>query len=328
MRGLLPALLLLTFSFPLQGQILRGVVLDEQSGDPIDFASVFFSGTFVGTTTGQNGAFELDISKYRNRPLSISAVGYYPRTISDLDPARSLQVSLRPRVFEIEEVSITTKSLVRKRKACMRTFIREFIGTSSNAQRCYILNEEDITFNYASDKDTLKAYASRPLQILNLSLGYEISYHLERFEYARKTQTTLYTGDIIFNRDLGDNEKDRVKFRRRRAAAFTGSCSHFFRCLWAGELEDSGFYIRKAKDGEYLGYADLVLEDIHGQKYLVSFEDLDIDYFENPSHASFIKNRVYFEADGYYDPIAVIWSGDLARQRIADFLPYEYLPGE
>jgi hypothetical protein len=43
---------------------------------------------------------------------------------------------------------------------------------------------------------------------------------------------------------------------------------------------------------------------------------------------SFLKNKVFFEEDGYYDPIAVIWSGTMARQRIADFLPYEYLPGK
>ena len=328
MRGSILAILLLITSWSLHGQILRGVVLDEQSGEPIDFASVFFSGTFVGTTTNQDGAFELDISKYRNRPLSISAVGYYPQTIAELNTAELLRITLKPRVFEIEEVTVATESLVRKRKACLRIFRREFIGSSSNAHRCYILNEEDITFNYGSDKDTLKAYASKPLQILNLSLGYSITYHLHRFEYQRNSQTTLYTGDIIFNRDLGDNSKDLARYKRRRAYAYTGSCSHFFRTLWANELDESGFYIRRAKNGEYLGYSELVLEGIQGMKYLVCFEDLDIDFYENPSHASFIKNRVYFEADGYYDPIAVIWSGTMARQRIADFLPYEYLPGE
>ena len=312
----------------LQGQIIKGVVLDEQSGDSIDFASVFFSGTFVGTITDPEGRFELDISKYRNRPLTISAMGYYTYTIAELNPAEFLQVSLKPRIFEIEEVSVSTKSLVRQRKACLRRFRREFIGSSSNAQRCYILNEEDITFNYGSDRDTLKAYASKPLHLMNFSLGYEITYHLYRFEYQRKTQTTLYTGDIVFKREMAGNEKEVAKFKRRRAYTYTGSCSHFFRSLWADELDESGFYIRQAKNGEYLGYADLVLETLQGKKYLVSFEDLHIDYFEHTSHASFIKNRVFFEADGYYDPIAVIWSGTLAKQRVADFLPYEYQPGE
>jgi hypothetical protein len=327
MRGLLLALLVISSS-SLQGQILRGVVLDGQSAAPIDYASVFFSGTFVGTTTDRDGGFELDISKYKNRPLSVSAVGYHTNTISVRNPEERLQVSLTPRVFELEEVMVSTKSLVRKRKACLRIFRREFIGSSSNANKCYILNEEDITFNYGSDKDTLKAYASKPLRILNLSLGYEITYHLDRFEYWRKTQTTLFTGDIIFNRDLGENKQDLEKYDQRRKYAFTGSCSHFFRMLWADELNGSGFYIRRARNDAYLGYSDLVIQDNRGLKYLVCYEDLDIDYYTHPSHASFIKNKVYFEADGYYDPIAVIWKGTMARQRIADFVPYEYQPGD
>ena len=328
MKRIILTLLVLGPVWPLYGQVLKGMVLDEQSGKAIDFASVFFNGTFLGTTTGQDGSFELDVSRYRNRPLSVSAVGYYPRSISGYDPTESLEIKLRPRVFEIEEVTIAAKSLVRKRKACLRIFRREFIGLSSNAHKCYILNEDDIRFNYGSDKDTLKAYASKPLQIMNLSLGYDITYHLDRFEYRRKTQTTLYTGDIIFNRDLGDNEKDQVKFKRRRAYAYSGSCSHFFRSLWADELDGSGFFIRRARNDETLEYEDLVFQDLQGMKYLICHEDLDVDFYENPSHMSFIKNKVYFEQDGYYDPVAVIWSGTMAKQRIADFLPYEYLPGE
>lgn len=330
-RSYLPiflTLLLLSYGLVLRGQILKGVVLDEQNGKPIDFASVFFNGTFVGTTTGRDGSFELDISPYKNRPLSISAVGYHTLTIPELDPSESLQVSLKPRIFEIGEVTVTSKSLVRKRKACLRIFRREFLGSSSNAQKCHILNEEDLSFNYGSDRDTLKAYASKPLHIMNLSLGYDITYHLERFEYRRKTQTTLYTGDIIFNRELGDNEKDLIKFRRKRSYAYTGSCSHFFRSLWVDELEGSGFFIRQAHDGDLLAYADLVIQDRKGLKYLVAKQELDVDFFENRSHMSFLNSRVYFEADGYYDPIAVIWSGAMAKQRVGDFLPYEYLPGE
>jgi hypothetical protein len=328
MKKYLLCFLALNLGLTLWGQRITGIVTDQSTGLPVDYASVFFSGTFVGCTTDEHGRFDLDAGRYSSRPLSISAMGYYSVSITDYSAEKDLQVLLVPKVFEIGEVKVSTKSLVRKRRACMRIFKREFIGFSNNADKCYILNEEDISFNYGSDKDTLKAHASKPLRIMNLSLGYDITYHLDRFEYARKTQTTLYTGDIIFNRDLGDRQEDRVKFRRRRANAYTGSCSHFFRCLWADDLEESGFYIRYARNGEALGYSDLVIQDSQGMKYLVCYEDLDVDFFEHPSHMSFIKNKVYFEEDGYYDPIAVIWRGTMARQRIADFLPYEYLPGK
>jgi len=325
MKKVLPALLILCLTSTAEGQLIRGIVLDEQSGSPVDCASVFFNGTFVGTTTDEKGGFELDVSKYRTRPLYISAVGYYPQVITDFNPAEIQRVLLKPRVFEIEEVSVVSKSLVRKRKACMRIFEHEFIGNTTNARRCYILNEEDITFNYASDKDTLKAYARRPLRIQNLSLGYDITYYLERFEYDRNNKTVLYTGSIIFNRDMITDEPNLVKrYDRRREYAYTGSGKHFFRILWSNSFQSSGFGVRDYRTKDEVKYDDIVNEEVPGRKYLHYGNDLEINYFNHLSYISFLKEKVYFEQDGFFDPTGIIWSGNIAKQRIADFLPYEY----
>jgi len=183
-------------------QVINGEVLDFETREPIDIASLYFNGTFVGTTTDSLGNFELDITKYASRALTVSAVGYYSKSIATLTPGEIHLVELIPRIFSIEEVSVSTESLVRKRRACMRIFKREFIGLTSNARRCYILNEQDISFNYGSDTDTLRAYASKPLRIQNLSLGYVFTYYLDSFEYARKKQTMRYYGSIVFNWDL------------------------------------------------------------------------------------------------------------------------------
>jgi len=324
MKKVLPALLILCLTSTAEGQLIRGIVLDEQSGSPVDYASVFFNGTFVGTTTDEKGGFELDVGKYRTRPLYISAVGYYPQVITELNPAEILEVLLKPRVFEIEEVSVFSRSLVRKRKACLRIFEQEFIGKTSNARRCSILNEEDITFNYGSDKDTLKAYARRPLHILNLSLGYDITYYLERFEYDRNNKTVLYTGSIIFNRDLATDEASLERYERRREYAYTGSGKHFFRVLWSNSLKSSGFEVKNYRTSDKLKYEYIVTEEVSGRKFLHCGEDLVIRYFDNFSYISFLKEKVYFEQDGFFDPTGIIWSGNIAKQRIADFLPYEY----
>ena len=328
MKKALLALLVLCLTTTMYGQLIKGIVLDEQTGSPVDYASVFFNGTFVGTTTNEKGGFELDVSKYRTRPLYISAVGYYPQVITDFNPAEIQRVLLKPRVFEIEEVSVVSKSLVRKRKACMRIFEHEFIGNTTNARRCYILNEEDITFNYASDKDTLKAYARRPLRIQNLSLGYDITYYLERFEYDRDNKTVLYTGSIIFNRDLVTDEESLKRYERKREYAYAGSGKHFFRVLWSNSLTSSGFEVKNYRTSDKLGYEDIVTEEVSGRKYLRYGEELVIRYFDKLSHISFLKEKVYFEQDGFFDPTGIIWSGTIARQRIADFLPYEYSLGE
>jgi hypothetical protein len=304
--------------------MITGLVLNQETRVPVDFASVFFSGTFVGTTTNETGYFELDVSKYRTRPLTISAIGYYSNLITDLNPGKSHQVLLKPQVFEIEEVSVTSKSLVRKRKACMRIFKKEFIGLTSNARRCYILNEQDISFNYDTDKDTLRAYASKPILIQNLSLGYDISYHLDRFEYHRLTRTVLYTGSIIFNRDLIADEESMKKYEKRRAYAYTGSSKHFFRSLWTNSLKTSGFLVKNYRTSDELKFEHIVSQDSLGRKFLQYSEDLAINYFDNHSYISFLEEKVYFEQDGFFDPTPIVWTGKMSLQRIADFLPYEY----
>ena len=321
-------ILFLHFGMLIYAQKITGLVLNQDTREPVDFASVFFNGTFVGTTTNESGYFELDVSKYRTRPLTVSAVGYHPASITEFTPRESHQVLLKRRVFEIEEVSVTSRSLVRKRKACMRIFKKEFIGLTSNARRCYILNERDISFNYDSDKDTLRAFASKPILIQNLSLGYDISYHLERFEYDRTTKTVLYTGNIIFNRDLIEDEESLEKYERRRAYAYSGSCKHFFRSLWANSLKESGFSVSTYRTGDPLNYENIVFQDLTGSKSLQYNQDLQIAYYDQLSYISFREYKVIFEQDGFFDPTTIIWTGKMSLQRIADFLPYEYLLSE
>jgi len=318
-------ILLCLLGTQISAQIITGTVLDQESREPIDFASVFFNGTFVGTTTNEQGNFNLDISKYANRPLTISAVGYASSTINEFFPGRQHQVLLVRKLFDIEEVTVSTKSLVRKRRANMRIFKNEFIGLSSNARKCYILNENDISFNYASDRDTLRAYASAPIIIQNLSLGYIISYHLERFEYERRTKTMLFTGSINFKRDLAHDDKSMLLYERRRANAYLGSCQHFFRALWADSLSESEFIVCSSRSGSKLSYGDIVYQDMQDIKFLRYYENLTIEYYSKLSNISFLEGRVLFHQDGYFDPISIIWTGEMSTQRIADFLPYEYI---
>lgn len=328
MKNILLIVLILLPGLLLKGQVISGLVLDQESREPIDFASVFFNGTFVGTTTDEQGRFELDISKYATRSLTISAVGYAPASISEFDTGKQHLVELVRQLVDIGEVTVSTKSLVRKRRANMRIFRNEFIGLSVNARKCHILNEEDITFNYASDRDTLKAIASAPIVIQNLSLGYIISYHLERFEYVRKTKTMLFTGSIIFNSDLIHDEESKQHYERRRGNAYIGSCQHFFRALWANSLIESEFALSSTRSGSILAYDIIVYEDFQGKKYLRYFEDLSIEYYAKLSHIHFVGDKVFFQQDGYFDPTPIIWTGNMAQQRVADFLPYEYIFNE
>ena len=74
------------------------------------------------------------------------------------------------------------------------------------------MNEEEITFNYHSDRHTLRAIAHNPLIILNNSLDYQITYNLDKFEYDKVHKTTSFSGNIIFNLDMATNRKSRKEF--------------------------------------------------------------------------------------------------------------------
>jgi hypothetical protein len=306
-------------------QVIKGTVLDEATESPIWYASVYFNGTFVGTTSDENGHFALDISKNASMPISISAIGYYSITLTEVSQDKPITVYLAPKVYELSEVVITARPSSRERKANLKIFRDEFLGTTSNALNCEILNENDITFGVGTDDDTLKAFASKPLLIYNRALGYKITYYLDRFEYYRKSTSFLYKGSIIFKEDLAAYETQQMSLERRRRFTYLGSRTHFFRALWANDIRSSGFVIRSLQNVN-LNYRDIVSEEDNQKKFLSFRENLVIYHYTNSgsSYVVFLKDHVYFDSNGYFDPSGISWEGEMARQRIADWLPYEY----
>lgn len=306
------------------GQVIHGTVLDSQNGNAVGFAALYFNGTFVGTTSNEKGDFHMDISKYPSRPLTISAVGYYSSTLDNFSGDDPVVIYLDPKIYEIEEVQVSAGSLSRQRKAHLALFRYEFLGTTSNARACEILNEEDIAFYYGSDEDTLKAFASNPILIHNGALGYQITYYLDKFEYLNRSKTVHIRGDILFKDDLTTPQR---YSERKRRLTYLGSRMHLLRSLWADHLEGSGFKL-SSSPGTYLGYSDVVTEGDSLIKYMKSIENLYVYYYLSASQILFLKEEVHFEKDGFFDPNGIIWSGVMAKKRLGDWLPYEYTPGD
>jgi hypothetical protein len=308
----------------LQGQVIEGRVYDRETREAIEFAAIYFDGSLTGTTTDQGGHFILDISKYPNRPLTFSAVGYYSYKHQDITTGEPNIILLEPKRYEIEELTVSAKSLVRERRANLRLFTRELLGSSWNAHRCIITNEEAVTFNYGGDRDTLKAYALKPIVIQNRALGYQITYYMDQFHHDRNTGTTSFIGSIIYREDLATYSSIR-SCERKRSITYKGSVLQLFRALWANDLETTAFKIENSI-GTELGCGDLVIQDEMGNKYLSYGESLEVFYFTSWSQLEFLKERIPFEQNGFYDPSCARWRGRIARQRVADWLPCEYVP--
>jgi hypothetical protein len=190
---------------------------------------------------------------------------------------------------------------------------------------CRITNENDITFKYGSDDDTLKAYALKPIEIDNRALGYQITYYLDEFKFCKENASLFFKGNIIFKEDSTTNEREKQKFEKRRRYVYLGSRMQFFRELWANNLKSAGFF---ALDSTFaiLKYNKIVIQTDSLDKYLKKIGYLGVAYSSRfpTSKIVFLKELVFFDKNGYFDPAGISWEGELSKQRIADWLPYDY----
>ncbi len=310
--------------------------MDKETKSEISLATVYFNGTHVGTNTDQNGFFKLNISDNKSMPLTISALGYYSTALNEYFTDTLNLIYLKPKVYELDDVVVTSKGDPGKRKAYLNLFRKEFLGRSTNAINCEILNEDDIIFSYDPDSRWFKAFSSNPIFINNVRLGYRIMYYLDKFEFCYSKGYGQIYGLIVGNYKFLEapmkNEKQQKRIERRRKMTYMGSRMHFFRELWENNLNAAGFEIKDSLNYKVEFNNIVTQSDIPGgsdvAKYLKSNERLFISYYSNSErHSSIIKivkDSVYFIKNGFFDPMSVSWEGEMSDQRIGDLLPLEY----
>ncbi|HEY0068245.1 MAG TPA: carboxypeptidase-like regulatory domain-containing protein [Flavisolibacter sp.] len=238
-------LILLLFFFPdaRAQKLITGVVLDAEKNSPVAGASVYLNNTSVGTTTGQQGSFALNVPQGKFE-LIVSSIGYQtynlPLSLSNLPD--TLVIRLRPRAKELENVVVEAYEKEGWEK-WGSFFLRNFIGTSAHASGCRILNKEVIRFRRSKKNGELTAYATEPLIIENRSLGYTIRYQLEVFRYEYKTGYLLYQGFPFFEPMKSGAAREK-KWAERRDDVYYGSMLHFMRSLYRNRLIEEGFEVR------------------------------------------------------------------------------------
>jgi hypothetical protein len=326
MRKLILILLLLSIHFVAYNQVITGTVFDNKTKTVIYSAAVYFNGTSVGTLSDEKGNFSLDITKdHLTMPLTISAIGYYSFTLNNFSTSKPNMVFLNPKLFELNEVSVNAKFHSLARSENLTIFRNEFLGTTSNSMNCKILNEDDIRFKFSENRDTLKAFSTKPLLIENRALGYKVTYYLDKFDFDNVSKSFIFNGNVIFKEDTTITSSKKSYYERKRKNTYRGSRMHFFRALWTNDLNPEGFTVRNSAY-ENVTFRDIVVQKDGNKKYLRYRGDLGISYLTKQATSSliFLKESVYFDANGYFEPNGIIWQGEIARQRIADQLPYEY----
>jgi len=340
-------ILFIIFRYNAYNQIFKGTILDKDTKQPIDFAVAYFAGTFTGTNADKNGNFELDISKNKAMPLTISALGYYSVSVTDLSAGKTLKIYLAPKDYELNEVVIRPGNIKkdrRDREKYLRLFRKQFLGETPNAGSCKILNENDITLRF--ENDTLKAFSSKPILIDNLALGYRITFFLDQFEYASSEMVMYLKGNILFNTDMDLKNSQTDRFERKRRNAYYGSRMHFFRALWENKIDSEGFMVidstytkiligsiinqgERESDRKYFKYRGKLDIKYGSETRPVSpsilFSKTSIDYAG--SRLAILKDSVYFDKNGA-SVEGIRWYGRMGKQRIADTLPFEYYPNK
>lgn len=212
-----------------QNSSLIGKVIDKSSRKPIKDVNIYIANTLIGTTTNENGYFELSKLPYGTFTLVLSHVSYYfikkeIKLKSKFNDIGTINFSLK--AHELETV-LVTEDTDDNWKDQFALFRKKFIGEGVNSDSTYILNPYKIDFHEIDDK--LIASTIEPIEIVNKSLGYKIEYFLDYFEGT--DDYTKYSGNAVFS-DL--NKEDLTKldqWKTNREKTYNSSFRHFIETL-------------------------------------------------------------------------------------------------
>ncbi|WP_462251737.1 M1 family aminopeptidase [Ekhidna sp.] len=91
-------------------KIIKGTVLNAETGEPLPFCSIFIQGKTIGTIANQQGQFQLNVSSnFGSDTLTISHVGYknFYGIVDEL--ASELIIRLQEAVINLSEVSVNER---------------------------------------------------------------------------------------------------------------------------------------------------------------------------------------------------------------------------
>ncbi|MBL4605515.1 MAG: carboxypeptidase-like regulatory domain-containing protein [Flavobacteriaceae bacterium] len=224
---------------------IQGKVLDSQN-KPLEGASVYLNNTSIGTTTNDEGKFELVI-KEGVHEIIVSYLGYetLQYQLDTSKPNKPLTFKTRASANLLDEIVLNNKKYSKEKRAhFMSRFKRSFIGRTNLSKRCRILNPEVIQFDYNELSHVLEAYVSKPIEVLNKDLGYKIYYDLIHFELTHNKIT--YLGYTRYVKLKGGRGKQR-KWKKNRLRAYNGSQMHFIRSIMNNTFSKEGFIVDQSK---------------------------------------------------------------------------------
>lgn len=358
----IPGICILLVLIPLfvyaQSGIIKGIILDGQTNQPLPYASVYINHTTIGTSTDEQGRFQLAKLPAGEYSLIVSFVGHIPHQ-SDIVLLDStiLEVRIRLTLQALKEVEIHGKKDARWEKQLAK-FNKLFIGEGPNAGLCRILNPWALSFPEIDNKNFV-ALASEVLVIENLGLGYRVFYQLKDFVVNRNHYRL--DGYLRFEEIEAMDSLLAQQFSEKRAEAYEGSVRHFLKSIVDQRLKPEGYDLYEDKsnlrrvvrlryfsenEGKTLFRYYLDEKISAGERpnlFTIQFPPrVEIHYNKKITTANLYQDIAYpvswIEVEGGFlnvnedgiviNPLQMTVSGQMFNARAADLLPYDYKPGK
>lgn len=278
MKRFLLALLLFFPTF-LSGQnVIKGVVVDSLTQEPLPSATVYVNGTTQGTITDNDGRFELKDVSF---PATVvfSFVGYQPQAHGFTRNPGTLTINLKTN-DELPEIEVSGKGNKVSRED-MDYFKAMFLGDDRWGRQAKIKNENVLLFDrsfhtsyhtrrigkrtfskvsaqhekaekYEEFEDTVKvvssvfdAWAYEPLIIDLPLLGYELYVDLEKFtvEQVNNVTSCNMLGYFYYKPYENLKKTKTAVIEKNRQKAYYGSSQHFLRSLAQDCLRENGYIL-------------------------------------------------------------------------------------
>lgn len=344
--------LLLTLIVPqLFAQTTFTGVITDSLNNPVPFASIYLNNTTYGASSDNSGTYSLRIDQEGVYELIVSCIGFNPKSykIQADNKQHVLNITLSVKPVDLKEVIVEEKST--NRITNYTHFLSLFLGPTKFARFCTIRNLNDLRLYGKIFGSINRGYSVKPLEIENRALGYHIIYDLRDFSYDYETHTIKFYGQQYFIPMKG-SKRQVARWEENRKVAYYGSSLHFFRKLFSDSAFSNGYAFYQCSEEKsegadckpvaILGESQLVTQATSEYKQIFYYRDVKVVYsrlsgekkkgrlnikstLEN-SLLRFSDTISLYKNGFYYHPYNVLLGGRLGDARIAEMLPYDFMP--
>ncbi len=315
-----------------------GLVRDVESNERLPYVNVFLENTTLGDASDDSGRYVIESVPPGFYNLVVSHIGYDMRVVPvrlQRDEKLQLDITLTPKPLEGEEIEVEAQSPEEWQKM-FETFRSIFIGQTSNAKECRILNPFVLDLQRHPKTHTLYASTDSTLRLQNDALGYRIDVILDHFHWLDDSGSyTIYPRFIEMQ---SKNRKQQKEWRKARNNLYERSLRQFLAYLAQNNLP-IGYKVfmyatKPMPSYKELSHIDLNLmrKPVIGQPDAIRFEaswPLKVTYeiYNRPSFLELRYGYVIINKSGAYYPInGIVLSGYWGTFRMADTLPRDFVP--